>query len=470
MWQFVSSGTKRTAFLEEQWTLEKLQWKEIPQPPRSSEPATWQLIEKLEAAKNDPVPMLLRREVPEPQKFLANSLDGVFGLFLELKGDRVFNRFVRDEGVHRFHFPNRKPDVHVFTGLPTIDLYLPPFGIERRGAVVLADRCRDYEYTRSRMTDAFLAEWTELLEGNLPYDLGPFLARRHMKVAEWICEQGKPKKLPMPTYRCPVLIWKNAAGIYTASLVEQHERAAVGTSVKDVLEQLRSLLHWQYREEPWRDPPDLKAPDLIQFKVPVRPEYQDQMNSRRFPIAQPIEMRVYCVVGRQSGGPRMIRLDMSEYAGPWAADRLLMQSNGEPSDFLQQIRRQPFTVLLLDEIEKANPSVYDVLMNVFDEGRKLKACYAGSWSTVTVVAINNDKTLSCKWDCYPALTSRRTREDLTVARQNSDSMFGPGQSSVDADACPDFCRKSFAFLEQHIEDRYSFGIREGTRNCCSRTS
>ena len=118
LWQFVSSGTRRTAFLEEQWTLEKLQWKEIPQPPRSSEPATWQLIEKLEAAKNDPVPMLLRREVPEPQKFLANSLDGVFGLFLELKGERVFNRFVRDEGVHRFHFANRKPDVHVFTGFP----------------------------------------------------------------------------------------------------------------------------------------------------------------------------------------------------------------------------------------------------------------------------------------------------------------------------------------------------------------
>jgi hypothetical protein len=83
-------------------------------------------------------------------------------------------------------------------------------------------------------------------------------------------------------------------------------------------------------------------------------------------------------------------------------------------------------VLLLDEIEKAHPSVYDVLMNVFDEGRKLKACYAGSWSTVTVVAIHNDKTLSCNWDCYPALTSRRTREDLTVARQDSDSIFEPG--------------------------------------------
>jgi ATP-dependent Clp protease ATP-binding subunit ClpC len=114
----------------------------------------------------------------------------------------------------------------------------------------------------------------------------------------------------MPTYRCPVLIWKNSAGIYTASLVEQHGRAAVAANVKDALEQLRSLLDWQYREEPWRDPPDLKAPDLIQFKVPVRPEYQDQMNGRRFPVAQPIEMRVYCVVGQQSGGPRMASLPM----------------------------------------------------------------------------------------------------------------------------------------------------------------
>ncbi len=126
--------------------------------------------------------------------------------------------------------------------------------------------------------------------------------------------------LPMPTFRCPVLIWKNSAGVYTASLVEQHERAAVAANVKDALEQLRSLLDWQYREEPWRDPPDLKDPELMQFKVPVRPEYQDSTNGRRFPIAQPIDMRVHCVIGRQTGGPRMaslptigLRLHLSEH-------------------------------------------------------------------------------------------------------------------------------------------------------------
>jgi ATP-dependent Clp protease ATP-binding subunit ClpC len=48
---------------------------------------------------------------------------------------------------------------------------------------------------------------------------------------------------------------------------------------------------------------------------------------------------------------------------------LLLRADGEPSDFLQRIRRQPFSVVLFDEIEKAHPDVFDVLMNVFDEGR-----------------------------------------------------------------------------------------------------
>jgi ATP-dependent Clp protease ATP-binding subunit ClpC len=86
----------------------------------------------------------------------------------------------------------------------------------------------------------------------------------------------------------------------------------------------------------------------------------------------------------------MIRLDMSEYSGPWAADRLLMQSSGEPSDFLQQIRRQPFTVLLLDEIEKAHPSVYDVLMNVFDEGRLTDRFGRTTWFRSTVILLTSN--------------------------------------------------------------------------------
>ena len=66
-----------------------------------------------------------------------------------------------------------------------------------------------------------------------------------------------------------------------------------------------------------------------------------------------------------------IRLDMSEYSGPLATERLLRQASGELSPFLQRVRRRPFSVVLLDEVEKANPEVYDVLLNVFDEGRMM---------------------------------------------------------------------------------------------------
>ena len=124
----------------------------------------------------------------------------------------------------------------------------------------------------------------------------------------------------MPTYRCPVLIWKNSAGLYSASLVEQHDRAAVAMTPREALEQLRSLLDWQYLEEPWRDPPDLKEPVLEVFKVPVRPEYQDEMTGRRYPVQSPVDLKIWCVIGRQLGGPRLasipmigLRLNLSEH-------------------------------------------------------------------------------------------------------------------------------------------------------------
>jgi len=66
---------------------------------------------------------------------------------------------------------------------------------------------------------------------------------------------------------------------------------------------------------------------------------------------------------------RLVRLDLSEYAGWGAAQRLLTGADGEPSEFVRKVRQQPFCVVLLDEIEKAAPEVFDVLLSVFDEGR-----------------------------------------------------------------------------------------------------
>jgi ATP-dependent Clp protease ATP-binding subunit ClpC len=66
---------------------------------------------------------------------------------------------------------------------------------------------------------------------------------------------------------------------------------------------------------------------------------------------------------------RLVRLDMSEYAGPDAVERLLGPPDGEPSVLIRRLRQQPFCVVLLDEIEEAGPQVFDVLLGVCDEGR-----------------------------------------------------------------------------------------------------
>jgi ATP-dependent Clp protease ATP-binding subunit ClpC len=70
------------------------------------------------------------------------------------------------------------------------------------------------------------------------------------------------------------------------------------------------------------------------------------------------------------GSPdRMIRLDMSEYQTFGSARRML--GDGEPDDasLVARIRRQPFSVVLLDEFEKAEPGVFDLFLQVFDDGR-----------------------------------------------------------------------------------------------------
>jgi ATP-dependent Clp protease ATP-binding subunit ClpC len=66
---------------------------------------------------------------------------------------------------------------------------------------------------------------------------------------------------------------------------------------------------------------------------------------------------------------RLVRLDMSEYGGWGAASRLLHSANGTAAPWIERVRRQPFCVLLFDEIEKAAPEVFDVLLGLLDEGR-----------------------------------------------------------------------------------------------------
>lgn len=66
---------------------------------------------------------------------------------------------------------------------------------------------------------------------------------------------------------------------------------------------------------------------------------------------------------------RMIRIDMSEYAQPWSAIRLIGSSREGDGTLTSPIRDQPFSVVLLDEFEKCHPSVLDLLLQLLGEGR-----------------------------------------------------------------------------------------------------
>ncbi len=66
---------------------------------------------------------------------------------------------------------------------------------------------------------------------------------------------------------------------------------------------------------------------------------------------------------------RMTRFDMSEFSDPYAAERLIRGTENQEGLLTRRVRTQPFSVLLLDEIEKADRSVFDLLLQVIGEGR-----------------------------------------------------------------------------------------------------
>jgi len=70
----------------------------------------------------------------------------------------------------------------------------------------------------------------------------------------------------------------------------------------------------------------------------------------------------------------MVRIDMSEYQERHAVSRLIGAPPGyigyeESGQLTEAIRRKPYSVVLLDEIEKAHPDVFNILLQVLDDGR-----------------------------------------------------------------------------------------------------
>ncbi len=70
----------------------------------------------------------------------------------------------------------------------------------------------------------------------------------------------------------------------------------------------------------------------------------------------------------------MIRLDMSEYMEPHSVSKLIGSPPGyvgydDGGQLTEQVRRKPYSIILFDEIEKAHPDVFNMLLQILDDGR-----------------------------------------------------------------------------------------------------
>ncbi|MFD4789962.1 ATP-dependent Clp protease ATP-binding subunit [Streptomyces sp. NPDC058459] len=118
---------------------------------------------------------------------------------------------------------------------------------------------------------------------------------------------------------------------------------------------------------------------------------------------------------------RMVRLDMSEYQERHTVSRLVGAPPGyvgheEAGQLTEVVRRNPYSLLLLDEVEKAHPDVFNILLQVLDDGRLTDAQGRTVDFTNTVIV----------------MTSNLGSDVIT--RRGAGIGFGPGGADADEEA------------------------------------
>ncbi len=118
----------------------------------------------------------------------------------------------------------------------------------------------------------------------------------------------------------------------------------------------------------------------------------------------------------------IVRIDMSEYAEKHSVARLIGAPPGyvgyeEGGQLTESVRRRPYTVVLLDEVEKAHPEVFDVLLQVLDDGRLTD----GQGRTVdfrnTILVLTSN--LGSQFIADPAFGDESAKRDAVMAAVRS---------------------------------------------------
>ena len=139
-----------------------------------------------------------------------------------------------------------------------------------------------------------------------------------------------------------------------------------------------------------------------------------------------------CLFGNEDS---MIRIDMSEYMEPHSISKLIGSPPGyvgfdEGGQLTEKVRRKPYTVLLLDEIEKAHPDVMNMLLQILEDGRltdsqgrtvNFKNTVIIMTSNIGARAITDRKTLG--FTSFTANISDNRKENMTSEIVNGKEIF-----------------------------------------------
>ena len=115
----------------------------------------------------------------------------------------------------------------------------------------------------------------------------------------------------------------------------------------------------------------------------------------------------------------MVRIDMSEYMEKYSVSRLIGAPPGyvgydEGGQLTEAVRRKPYSVVLFDEIEKAHPDVFNVLLQVLDDGRITdgQGRTVDFKNTVIILTSNLGSTTILEGTDYAGELSEKAREEV----------------------------------------------------------
>lgn len=123
-----------------------------------------------------------------------------------------------------------------------------------------------------------------------------------------------------------------------------------------------------------------------------------------------------------------IRLDMTEYQEQHSVSKMIGSPPGyvgydEAGQLTEKVRRRPYSVVLFDEIEKAHPSVYNILLQILDEGRLTDSQGRVVSFENTVIILTSNAGIGFGTDSLGFVSSKETLDD--VANHKLKQIFKP---------------------------------------------